>query len=41
MENKPFVGFSSVDVNDGRCWKFLAKIASAFKGEAIASGETL
>jgi hypothetical protein len=42
MENKPFVGFASIDINDGRSWKFrIAKIASTFTAKALAIGETL
>jgi hypothetical protein len=42
MENKPFVGFASIDINDGRGRKFrIAKIASTFTAEALAIGETL
>jgi hypothetical protein len=42
MENKPFVGFASIDVNDGRSRKFrITKIASTFTAEALAIGKTL
>jgi hypothetical protein len=42
MENKPFVGFVSIDINDSRSRKFrIAKIASTFTAEALAIGETL
>jgi hypothetical protein len=42
MENKPFVAFASIDINDGRSWKFrIAKIASTFTAEALAIGETI
>jgi hypothetical protein len=42
MENRPFVGFASIDINDGRNTKFwIAKIASTFTVEALAIGETL
>jgi hypothetical protein len=41
-EGKPFVGFASVDINDGRSIKFrISKIASTFTAEALAIGETL
>jgi hypothetical protein len=37
-----FIGFASIDINDGRIWKFRkAKIASTFTAEALAIGETL
>jgi hypothetical protein len=42
MENKPFVGFASIDICDGISWKFrIAKIAFAFTAEALAIGEPL
>jgi hypothetical protein len=42
MENKPFIGFASIDISDGISWKFrIAKIASTFTVEAQAIGETL
>jgi hypothetical protein len=42
MENKPFVGFASIDINDGHSRKFrIAKITSTFMVEALAIGETL
>jgi hypothetical protein len=42
MENKPFVGFASVDISDGISWKLrTAKIVSTFTVEALAIGETL
>jgi hypothetical protein len=41
-ENKPFVGFASIDINDGRSKKFrIAKLASTFTEEALSIGETL
>jgi hypothetical protein len=37
MEKEPFVGFASIDINDGRSKKFrIAKIASTFTAEALA-----
>jgi hypothetical protein len=42
IENKPFIGFASIDISDGTSWKFrIAKIASTFTAEALAIGETL
>jgi hypothetical protein len=42
MENKTFVGFASIEMSDGISWKFgIAKIASTFTAEALATGETL
>jgi hypothetical protein len=42
VENRPFVGFTSLDISDGICWKFsIAKIAFTFTVEALAIGETL
>jgi hypothetical protein len=42
MEDKPFVGFASIDIKDSGSKKFrIAKIAFAFKAEALAVGETL
>jgi hypothetical protein len=42
MENKPFVGFTSININDGHSWKFrIAKMASTFMAEAPAIGKTL
>jgi hypothetical protein len=42
MENKPFVGLASIDINDGRSRKFrVVKLASTFTTEAIAIDETL
>jgi hypothetical protein len=42
MENKPFVGFASIDINDGCSRKFrIANIVSTFMAEALAIGETL
>jgi hypothetical protein len=42
MENKPFVGFASIDINDDISWKFrIAKIGSTFTAEALAIGDTL
>jgi hypothetical protein len=41
MENEPFVRFTSIDISDGRSWKFrIAKIASTITAEALAIGET-
>jgi hypothetical protein len=36
IENKPFVGFASVDISDCISWKFIFKIASIFTAEAQA-----
>jgi hypothetical protein len=42
MDNKPFVGFTSIDINDGISWRFwIAKLAPTFTAEALAVGETL
>jgi ribonuclease HI len=42
MENEPFVGLATIDINDGRSRKFrIAKLASTFTAEALAIGETL
>jgi hypothetical protein len=42
IEDKPFVGFASIDIKDGRSRKFrIAKISSTFTAEALAIGETL
>jgi hypothetical protein len=42
MKNKPFVGFASIVINDGRRKKSrIAKIASTFTAEALTIGETL
>jgi hypothetical protein len=42
MENKPFVGFASIDISDGISWKLrIAKTASTFTADALAIGETL
>jgi hypothetical protein len=42
MENKPFVGFASIDISDGiREKSRITKIASTFTAEALATGETL
>jgi hypothetical protein len=42
MENKPFVGFTSIDISEGISWKFrIAKIVSIFTVEALAICETL
>jgi predicted RecB family nuclease len=42
MENIQFVGFAAMDINDGITWKFrIAKLASAFTAEALATAETL
>jgi hypothetical protein len=42
MENKPFVGLASIDINDSRSRKFrIAKLASTFTAEALAIGERL
>jgi ribonuclease HI len=42
MENKPNVGFTTIDINDGFSWKLkTAKLASTFTAEALAIGETL
>jgi hypothetical protein len=41
VENKPFVGFQSIDIND-ISWKIkIAKIASTFTTEPLAIGEIL
>jgi hypothetical protein len=42
MENKPFIGFTSIDINDGISWKLrIAKITFTFTAEALAIGETI
>jgi hypothetical protein len=42
MEDKPFVGFASIDISDGISRKFrISKIASTFNAKAQAIGETL
>jgi hypothetical protein len=42
MENKPFIGFASIDTNDSISWKFrIAKLASTFTAGALAICETL
>jgi hypothetical protein len=42
MEDKPFVGFASIDTKHGRSRKFrISEIASTFTAEALATGETL
>jgi hypothetical protein len=42
MENKSFVRFASIDINDDVMWKFrITKIAFKFIAEALAIGETL
>jgi hypothetical protein len=42
MENKPFIGFASIDISDGISWKFrIAKIVFTFMAEALTIGETL
>jgi hypothetical protein len=42
MENKPFVGFTAIDISDGISCKFrIAKIASTFTAEALAIGDRL
>jgi hypothetical protein len=42
MEDKPFVGFASIDIKDGRSMKFwICKIGSTFTAETLAIGETL
>jgi hypothetical protein len=42
MEEKPFVGFASIDIEHGCSTKFrISKIASTFTAEALAIGETL
>jgi hypothetical protein len=42
MENKPFVGFASVDISDVISWKFrIAIIVSTFTEEKLATGEIL
>jgi hypothetical protein len=42
MEDKPFVGFASIDIKYGRSIKlWISKIASTFTAEALAIGETL
>jgi hypothetical protein len=41
MENKPFVRFASIDINQDICWKFrMAKIGSTFKATLLVAGET-
>jgi hypothetical protein len=42
MENRPFVGFALIYINDGRRRKFrIANIASTFTAEALVITETL
>jgi hypothetical protein len=42
MEDKPFVGFASIDIKYDRSMKFrISNIASTFTVEALAIGETL
>jgi ribonuclease HI len=42
MEDKPFVGFASIDIKDGRSMKLrISEIAFTFTAEALAIGETL
>jgi hypothetical protein len=42
MGNKPFIGFTSIDISDAISWKFrIAKIASTFTVEALAIVKTL
>jgi hypothetical protein len=42
MEDKSFVGFASIDIEDGRSMKFrISEIASKFTAEALAIGETI
>jgi hypothetical protein len=42
MENKPFVGLASIDINDGHSRKFrIAELPSTCTAEALAIGETL
>jgi hypothetical protein len=42
MEDKPFVGFTSIDMKDGRSMKFrISKRASTFAAVALAIAETL
>jgi hypothetical protein len=42
MENKPFVGFATIDISDGISWKFrITKLSSTFTEEALVIGETL
>jgi hypothetical protein len=42
MENEPFVGLASIDINDGHRKKFrIAKLTPTFTVEALAIGETL
>jgi hypothetical protein len=42
MKDKPFVGFASIDIKDGRIMKFrVSNIASTFTVEALAIGKTL
>jgi hypothetical protein len=42
MEDKPFVGLSSIDIKYSPSMKFrISKIASTFTTEALAIGETL
>jgi hypothetical protein len=42
MENKLSIGFTSINISDGRNWKFrIAKIAPTFTAEALAIGEPL
>jgi hypothetical protein len=42
MEDKPFVGFASIDISDAISRKFnISEIASTFTVEALAIAETL
>jgi ribonuclease HI len=42
MENKPFVEFASIDINNGSSRKFrISKIASTYMAEALATGKIL
>jgi hypothetical protein len=42
LENKLFIGFASIYINDGHSRKFgIAKILSTFTAEALAIVETL
>jgi hypothetical protein len=41
MENKPFIGFTLIDLSEGISWKFrIAQAASTFTAEALAIDET-
>jgi hypothetical protein len=42
MKDRPFAGFASIDIKDGRSMKLrISKTESTFTTEALATGETL